>query len=231
MGERVEIGDAVLYHGDSLAILPDLLADVILTDPVWPNCPQGLLPGSDDPRGLWRRTMAVLPPVALLIAVLRCDSDPRFLTPVPDALPFFRSIQLPYSLPSFLGRVLGGDETAYWFGSPVVSRPGRQVVPGRGPSMQPTDRSLNSHPCSRAQGHFDWLVNWCSDAGEVVCDPFMGSGTTGVACAKQGRPFIGVEIEPRWFDLACSRIEAAQRQGDLLVPRPRKREPALARLI
>ena len=232
MAERVEIGDAVLYRGDCLDILPDLLtADVILTDPVWPNCPAGLLPGSDDPCGLWRRTMACLPPVARLIAILRCDSDPRFLTPVPEALRFFRTIQLPYALPSFLGRVLGGDEIAYWFGSPVVTGPGRQVVPGRGPSMQPSDRLANGHPCSRAQPHFDWLVNWCSDPADVVCDPFMGSGTTGVACVKLGRPFIGVEIEPRWFDLACSRIEAAQRQGDLLVPRRPRRELAEARLI
>ena len=231
MAERVEIGDAVLYRGDCLDILPDLAAEVILTDPVWPNCPPGLLSGSDDPAGLWRRAMAALPPVARLIAVLRCDSDPRFLTPVPGTLPFFRSIQLPYSLPSFLGRVLGGDETAYWFGSPVETMPGRQVVPGRAPFMQPTDRPENGHPCSRAQGHFDWLVNWCSDPGETVCDPFMGSGTTGVACVKLGRPFIGVEIEARWFDLACERIDAAQRQGDLLVPRRRRREPALVRLI
>ena len=231
MAERVEIGDAVLYRGDCLDVLPDLVADVILTDPVWPNCPPGLLPGSDDPRRLWRRTMAVLPPVARLVAVLRCDSDPRFLTSVPEALAFFRSIQLPYSLPSFLGRVLGGDETAYWFGSPVATMPGRQVVPGRGPSMQPTDRPGNGHPCSRAQGHFDWLVNWCSDGDEAVCDPFMGSGTTGVSCAKLGRPFIGVEIEARWFDLACERIDMAQRQGNLLVPSRRRREPAIARLI
>ncbi len=91
------------------------------------------------------------------------------------------------------------------------------------------NREERKHPCSRAQGHFDWLVNWCSDPTDVVCDPFMGSGTTGVACIKLGRPFIGIEIKPRWFDLACERIDQAQRQGDLLVPR--RKEPALARLI
>lgn len=49
-----------------------------------------------------------------------------------------------------------------------------------------------------------------------VCDPFMGSGTTGVACVRFGRPFIGIEIDPRYFDAACQRIETAQRQGDLI---------------
>lgn len=45
----------------------------------------------------------------------------------------------------------------------------------------------------------------------------MGSGTTGVACARLGRKFIGIEIEPKYFDIACKRIEQAQRQADLFV--------------
>jgi site-specific DNA-methyltransferase (adenine-specific) len=48
----------------------------------------------------------------------------------------------------------------------------------------------------------------------------MGSGTTGLACAKLGRKFIGVEIEPKYFDIACRRIEEAFRQGDLFTPTP-----------
>lgn len=52
---------------------------------------------------------------------------------------------------------------------------------------------------------------------QVVLDPFMGSGTVGIACHAKGRRFIGIEREPRWFDLACKRIEAAQRQGDFFV--------------
>ena len=52
------------------------------------------------------------------------------------------------------------------------------------------------------------------DAGTIL-DPFMGSGTTGVACANLGRKFIGIEIEPKYFDIACERIEAAYAQGRL----------------
>lgn len=51
----------------------------------------------------------------------------------------------------------------------------------------------------------------------VVCDPFMGSGTTGIACAQTGRAFIGIELDPAHFDAACRRIEEAQRQPDLFV--------------
>jgi len=51
----------------------------------------------------------------------------------------------------------------------------------------------------------------------VCCDPFMGSGTTGVAAVEQARSFIGIEKDPAHFDIACRRIEQAQRQGDLFI--------------
>lgn len=57
-----------------------------------------------------------------------------------------------------------------------------------------------------------------------VLDPFMGSGTTGVACAKLGRKFIGIEIEPKYFDIACKRIEQAYKQPDFFVERPKKQK-------
>jgi site-specific DNA-methyltransferase (adenine-specific) len=53
--------------------------------------------------------------------------------------------------------------------------------------------------------------------GHTILDPFMGSGTTGVACARLGRRFIGVELEPKYFDIACRRVEEAQRQSDLFI--------------
>jgi site-specific DNA-methyltransferase (adenine-specific) len=65
------------------------------------------------------------------------------------------------------------------------------------------------------------LMQWCvAMAKGDVLDPFMGSGTTGVACARLGRRFIGIEIEPRYFDIACKRIEEAQRQSDLFIKSP-----------
>jgi DNA modification methylase len=62
------------------------------------------------------------------------------------------------------------------------------------------------------------LMEWClTQAGtpQTVLDPFMGAGSTGVACAHMGREFIGIEREPRYFDAACSRIAAAYAQGRL----------------
>ena len=68
------------------------------------------------------------------------------------------------------------------------------------------------------------LVEPYTSAGEVVLDPFMGSGTTGVACAKLGRRFIGIELEPKYFQIACKRIQEAYAQPDMFVEPPAKPE-------
>lgn len=61
---------------------------------------------------------------------------------------------------------------------------------------------------------------------ELILDPFMGSGTTGVAAIQMGRKFIGIEREPKYFDIACKRIEQAQAQGQMFAPEPVKQEQA-----
>jgi site-specific DNA-methyltransferase (adenine-specific) len=71
-----------------------------------------------------------------------------------------------------------------------------------------------SHPTQKPVALMEWCLGFLPDA-HTILDPFMGSGTTGVACAKLGRKFIGIEIEPRYFDIACRRIEEAYRQPRL----------------
>ena len=72
-----------------------------------------------------------------------------------------------------------------------------------------------NHPTEKPVGLVGCLIE-NSEAG-VFIDPFMGSGTTGVAAIRAGRSFIGIEINPDYFDIACRRIEDAQRQGDMLI--------------
>jgi DNA modification methylase len=71
------------------------------------------------------------------------------------------------------------------------------------------------------------LMKWCLSfvKGDTILDPFMGSGTTGVACVKLGRKFIGIELEPKYFDIACQRIEDAYKQPDMLVEQTNKTTP------
>lgn len=68
------------------------------------------------------------------------------------------------------------------------------------------------------------LIGLFSDFDQSILDPFMGSGTTGVACVNFGRKFVGVEIEPKYFDIACQRIEKATRQGDLFLEKPKVKQ-------
>lgn len=67
------------------------------------------------------------------------------------------------------------------------------------------------------------VMRWCIDMvpeAQTICDPYMGSGSTGVAAVKAGRKFIGIEVEPRYFDIACERIRKAYAQPDMFVERP-----------
>lgn len=71
------------------------------------------------------------------------------------------------------------------------------------------------------------VMRWCIEqAGKpkLIADPFMGSGTTGVAAVELGCAFIGIEREPKYFDIACKRIEQAHAQGQLFAPAPPKPE-------
>lgn len=85
------------------------------------------------------------------------------------------------------------------------------------------------HPTEKPVPLMADLVTLYSNAGETVCDPFMGSGTTGVAAVKYGRRFIGIEQDQRWFDLSCRRIEDALRRPDLFSqPEPQAVQQALS---
>lgn len=75
------------------------------------------------------------------------------------------------------------------------------------------------------------LVALFTNQGKTVLDPFMGSGTTGVACVKLGRKFIGIEIEPKYFDIACRRIEQAYTQPDMFIEQPKAEQPKQEALL
>jgi DNA modification methylase len=91
------------------------------------------------------------------------------------------------------------------------------------PAGRPSDvirapRTGNEHhPTEKPVQLMRVFVEWTRG---IVLDPFMGSGTTGVAAVQMGRNFIGIEREPKYFDIACRRIEQAQRQGDMFIERP-----------
>ena len=77
------------------------------------------------------------------------------------------------------------------------------------------------HPTQKPVALMEWCLGFLPNA-KTILDPFMGSGTTLVACAKMGRSGIGIELDPDYFEIACKRVEEAYRQPDLFVAPPEK---------
>jgi site-specific DNA-methyltransferase (adenine-specific)/modification methylase len=83
------------------------------------------------------------------------------------------------------------------------------------------------HPTQKPFGVIKWVIQQLPADAEMIFDPFMGSGTTGVAAVRLGRKFIGIEIEPNYFDIACRRISEALKQPDLFIEQPKPVQEAL----
>ena len=101
-------------------------------------------------------------------------------------------------------------EMALFYPGPEHDFPG-----GRPSDMIRAPRTDNeNHPTEKPVALMGVVLGWTRG---TILDPFMGSGTTGVAAAKAGRPFVGIELHGPYFDIACKRIEDAQRQGDMFI--------------
>ena len=234
------IGNATLILGDCREVMPTLgRYDAVVTDPPWDKA-KGIQ-GADDPRGLFDAAAPFIALARVVAVQLGCYQDPCILGCLAARLPFFHACWLRYVPPSYNGRVLVDADVAYVYGAPPASRHGRRVIPSTCNATQRSEeeqqfvkrhgRNRNSkaaaettarldHPMTRRLDHVKWLVGWHTEDEDTVLDPFMGSGTTGIACMKLGRKFIGIEIEPRFFETACERIEHAQRQSDMFIAQP-----------
>ena len=84
-------------------------------------------------------------------------------------------------------------------------------------------REKRVHPTQKPVEVMIWAIEkFPRDSGNHILDPFMGSGTTLVACAKLGRKGTGIELDPEYFEIACKRVEEAYRQADMFVAPPEK---------
>lgn len=94
--------------------------------------------------------------------------------------------------------------------------------------LRANGEARGDHPTQKPIGVMKWALQQLPAGTESILDPFMGSGTTGVACAQLGLRFIGVERELKYFDAACRRIEEAYRQPRLFdEPAPKPVQPSL----
>ena len=221
MGEpwrkRVVIGDATLYLGDCLEILPTLgKVDAVITDP-----PYGI--GADrNLRANKRHGKAAVASKDYGAA----DWDSK--APPQDALDLIAQ-QGKWSIfwggnyfhfdPSACWLVWDKDngDNGYadcelaWTNLPRAVRKFRWRWMGMLQELAGSNKEEREHPTQKPVELLKWCIELCPESATIL-DPFMGSGTTGVACMNLGRKFIGIEIEPKYFEIAVERLTNAQRQ-------------------
>ena len=234
MTQPVIIGNATLYLGDCRDILPTLgKVDAVITDPPYGV---GLTTKTSD----YRDSKFFDNGESLKASVLYQDDPETIRALIKSAMPAIlaksdRAVVFPgmrmlweYPEPAALGSVftMAGAGRCSWgfqcthpilfYGRDPFLADGKGARPNSRKDDQPNREAID-HPCPKPVSWMKWAVDRASRPEETICDPFMGSGTTGVACAQLGRKFIGIEISPDYFAIACRRIEDAQRQGDLLI--------------
>lgn len=214
--ERVEIagGRAVLYLGDALEVAPEIpQPQSVVTDP-----PFGMAFQSNF-RTVDYRPIAGDASEALLLWA--CDLQPSHASYIFCRWDNLRAVPKPRSVVTWVKN--------NWSMGDLEHEHARQTesvlfYPGCDhcwPAGRPNDvivapRTGNiHHPTEKPVGLMGAIVEWT--AGTVL-DPFMGSGTTGVACMRLGRRFVGIEIDEGYFRTACRRIAEAACQPDLLIP-------------
>jgi site-specific DNA-methyltransferase (adenine-specific) len=205
---RVEtIGAAQLYLADCRDVLPTLgPVDAVVTDP-----PYGIGAGRMNLGGCVASRMEKsswddeLPDLGALLA-LDCDKiiwGGNYFSELPAS----RGWLVWDKGASFEGRSFAECELA-WTSLDMVVR--------KHALWQVKEGIEREHPTQKPIGIMRWCLGFLPNAA-TICDPFMGSGTTGVAAVQMGRKFIGIERDPGYFDIACRRIEQAQRQADLFI--------------
>ncbi len=210
---RVEtIGDCTLILGDCLAVLPTLgKVDAVVTDPPYPD---------------------------FLAVEFRADEfDPACLSGLAVHQFVFWSVRaafpLDYSAIHIWHKTGAGDIASY---ERIFERNGQRscLVFDGNPISNPTMARFakdvwHDHPTQKPVRLLTDLVGRTS--GQTILDPFMGSGTTGVACVNLGRKFIGIEIEEKYFNIAVKRITEAYRQPRLFDDKASNAKPSQMSLL
>jgi len=208
MSDVVHIGDATLYHGDCMDILPHLgKVDAVVTDPPYGKKP--LRPRSEKLGGgktkhtnkdcIWDLIESERLKLAMSLADKNIIWGGQYysLPPTNCWLVWDKKQQMNFA----------ACEMA-WTNLSVSNK----LIELMWTNFADRSNDPVSHPTQKPLKVMRWCLTFIE--GNTVLDPFMGSGTTGVACAHEYR-FIGIEKERKYFDIACERIEAAYAQGRL----------------
>jgi site-specific DNA-methyltransferase (adenine-specific)/modification methylase len=234
---KVEIGSATLYLGDCMDILPTLpKVDAVITDPPYgvgfkyeshddrpeayeggyndwlmkiiEQCEEKCLPGS--PIFIWQSGTHIHQ------FAKRFPRDWRLFIAAKNFVQM-RPTAMQWSFDPVIVWWIDGEKP--WSAGTATRDfhiANTAPVIGQALSLE------RGHPCPRPLDQVTHIVNQWVKPESICLDPFMGSGTTGVAAIQLGRKFIGIEREPKYFDIACKRIEQAVAQGQLFEPEQTK---------
>lgn len=226
MIEKQVIGNATLYLGDCMKILPTLpKVDAVVTDPPYG---MGLEYSRVNNRGTHRDGVTISgdETTALRDQVIGSVQAERWIVfgTWKRARPEKAEAVLIWNKGDHVG--MGNlsfpwkltHEEIYVWGNGFTGNRDASVLefPALYPNLAAANRKRGEdleHPTQKPVRLMQYLVNKMPPG--LTLDPFMGSGTTGVACMNLGREFIGIELERKYFDIACERIEQAQAQGRL----------------
>lgn len=212
MNNPTIIGDATLYLGDCMDILPTLpKVDAVITDPPYGIADDYLKPSN---KGEWCNLYSekitwdsFAPDEAVSIAISLSSK----------AIVWGGNY---FKLPPQRGWLIWDKMQSHTSGHAELAWTNINIpIRSFAYSRAQLSNEHKQHPTQKPIG----LMAWCIDlAGnpELILDPFMDSGTTGVAAIQMGRKFIGIEREQKYFDIACQRIEQATKQDDMFVAKP-----------
>lgn len=232
MNERFEAEGITLICADCLDILPGLSGvDAVITDPPYGIAFEGSKTKNNSKKVstgnyCFDDTPEYIENVCVRAIEFSIKSAKRValtpgirnarLYPIPDAEGVF-------FYPSGANRCKWGfamHQPIFYYGKCPHNAAGNGMRPLSFSSTEAAEEI--EHPCPKPIGQIVWLVKRVSLEGETVCDPFMGSGTTCIACIRTGRHFIGIEKDPVHFATAVERIkrELSQPMLPLLAPEP-----------
>jgi site-specific DNA-methyltransferase (adenine-specific) len=236
MFDKVVIGDSTLYCGDCLEVLPTLeKVDAVITDPPYKH-------GSMNGSGFAGECEFYADGKIDFISDFDLNLYKTLLSGVSDQIVAFCSRDLVPEWLDFAKSEFGGFDVHFWHKTNAIpfthnvwkSDIEYLILGWRKKTHQPVHQSMKSkayispictddyHPTAKPVNLMAKYVQVLLPPNGVCLDPFMGSGTTGVAAAQLGRRFIGVERERKYFDIACQRIELASKQVQMFPPKTMK---------